>query len=212
MNKVEAQIVKRPSIDPVTVANNANQALYKNCRQWREYATALEEDVRNLSERVVALDSKSEEQQPEIPEVPQFVADWYEENKGSLDYMIFETCRDLTDESTDEFENWFGYDENKAITTLVNMKNGYTVAKEKRFYLKHIEMSKHNETRDYWFSKKNYQHVHTDKGILPRNFGYLMGYGIGYLQFTQQEIDSMAADSYEQIEVEETENLIRGGK
>ena len=136
MNKVEAQIVKRPSIDPVTVANNANQALYKNCREWREYATALEEDVRNLSERVVELDSKSEEQQPEIPEVPQFVADWFEENKGSLDYMIFETCRDLTDEYTDEFENWFGYNENKAITTLVNMKNGYTVAKEKRFYIK----------------------------------------------------------------------------
>lgn len=73
------------------------------------------------------IETLLEKQQPEIPEVPQFVADWYEENKGSLDYMIFETCRNLTDESTDEFENWFGYDENKAITTLVNMKNGYTV-------------------------------------------------------------------------------------
>ncbi|WP_270318372.1 DUF1642 domain-containing protein [Lactococcus petauri] len=77
------------------------------------------------------LKSQLEKQQPEIPEVPQFVADWYEENKGSLDYMIFETCRNLTDESTDEFENWFGYDNNKAITTLVYMKNGYTVESPK---------------------------------------------------------------------------------
>lgn len=51
------------------------------------------------------IEKYGKKQQPEIPEVPQFVADWYEENKASLDYMIFETCRNLTDESTDEFEN-----------------------------------------------------------------------------------------------------------
>lgn len=232
MNKVEAQIVKRPSIDPVTVANNANQALYKNCRQWREYATALEEGVRNLSERVVELDSKSEEQQPEIsklkseidwlhglldgrneevvqtvkmlneaipdlPEVPQFVADWYEENKASLDYMIFETCRNLTDESTDEFENWFGYDENKAITTLVHMKNGYTVTKEKRFYLKHIDFCKRDKDYDWYMIKHSdgpLNHLRVEKGTLPPTVD---------TYFTKQEIDNMTTDSYEQIEVEE---------
>ena len=77
---------------------------------------------------------------------------------------------------------------------------GYTVEKEKLYYLKHIEMSKHNDV-DYWFSKKEYKHASTQKGVLPINFGWLMGYGIGYLQFTQSEIDDMKVGSYEQIEV-----------
>jgi hypothetical protein len=57
------EVVKRPSSEPVTIANNANHALYKNCREWREYASALEEDVKNLSERVIEL---GEQSQPEI--------------------------------------------------------------------------------------------------------------------------------------------------
>lgn len=131
-----------------------------------------------------------EKQQPEIPEVPQFVADWYEENKGSLDYMIFETCRDLTDESTNEFENWFGYDNNKAITTLVNMKNGYTV-KDKRFYLK----NKLTGTFLYRMAKGTLSHQTYCKDS--------SGKPLDYCVFTQQEIDSMETGSYEQIEVQE---------
>ena len=140
MNKVESQIVKRPSIDPVTVANNANQALYKNCREWREYATALEEDVRNLSERVVELDSKSEEQQPDIPEVPQFVADWYENvSPLFLEGCIFDFILSNPQggaSASSEFEKWF-MENNNSIEILIDMKRlGYTVAKEKRFYIK----------------------------------------------------------------------------
>ena len=82
---------------------------------------------------------------------------------------------------------------------------GYTVEKEKLYYLKHIEMSKHNDV-DYWFSKKEYEHASTQKGVLPINFGWLMGYGIGYLQFTQSEIDDMKVGSYEQIEVKVEED------
>ncbi|MCH1712423.1 DUF1642 domain-containing protein [Lactococcus petauri] len=133
MNKVEAQIVKRPSIDPVTVANNANQALYKNCREWREYATALEEDVRNLSERVVELDSKSEEQQPEIPE---FVAEFITKLKKANNNLTFAFSSKFNECPA---KYW-----NEAIVWRLNHPeefaqawlNGYTVAKEKRFYIK----------------------------------------------------------------------------
>lgn len=138
------------------------------------------------------LKSQLEKQQPEIPEVPQFVADWYEENKGSLDYMIFESCRDLTDESTDEFENWFGYDENKAITTLVHMKNGYTV-KEKRFYLKHKSVLIFDPDSD----DSDVEELYLGAG------GNFVPYKHLAKIFTQQEIDSMETGSYEQIEVEE---------
>lgn len=145
-----------------------------------------------MAEEILSLKSQLEKQQPEIPEVPYLVADWYEENKGSLDYMIFETCRDLTDESTDEFENWFGYDENKAITTLVHMKNGYTV-KEKRFYLKHKSVLIFDPDSD----DSDVEELYLGAG------GNFVPYKHLAKIFTQQEIDSMETASYEQIEVEE---------
>lgn len=133
MNKVEAQIVKRPSIDPVTVANNANQALYKNCRQWREYATALEEDVRNLSERVVELDSKSEEQQPEIPEfVEEFITKLKKAN-NNLTFAFSSKFNECPAKYWNEAIVWrLNHPEEFAQAWL----NGYTVAKEKLFYIK----------------------------------------------------------------------------
>ena len=174
-----------------TVASN--KAFEKsNLVLSEENAKFVVENI-ELQKQITELKSQLEKQQPEIPEVPQFVVDWYEENKGSLDYMIFETCRDLTDESTDEFENWFGNDKNKSITTLVNMKNGYTV-KEKRFYLKHIDMSKADKAYDWYITKfnKGLAHEAHYKKRVPEGLRF---------KFTQQEIDSMETGSYEQIEV-----------
>ncbi|MCO7180424.1 DUF1642 domain-containing protein [Lactococcus formosensis] len=179
------------------VSQEDHQQVAKALGNTTDKLDCAEERVGLLEKTVDQLKSQLDKQQPEIPEVPQFVADWYEENKGSLDYMIFETCRDLTDESTNEFENWFGYDENKAITTLVNMKNGYTVAKEKRFYLKHIDFCKRDKDYDWYMIKHSdgpLNHLRVEKETLPPTVD---------TYFTQQEIDSMAAESYEQIEVEE---------
>lgn len=133
MNKVEAQIVKRPSIDPVTVANNANQALYKNCREWREYATALEEDVRNLSERVVELDSKSEEQQPEIPE---FVAEFITKLKKANNNLTFAFSSKFNECPAKYWNEAIVWRLNHPEEFAQSWLNGYTVAKEKRFYIK----------------------------------------------------------------------------
>ncbi|HCS86716.1 MAG TPA: hypothetical protein DIW25_09125 [Lactococcus garvieae] len=91
-----------------------------------------------MAEEILSLKSQLEKQQPKIPEVPQFVADWYEEHKDDLDYMIYETCAKLQHNSVDEFEQWFGEAKNKSITTLVHMKNGYTVAKEKRYVVEFL--------------------------------------------------------------------------
>lgn len=191
MNKVEAQIVKRPSIDPVTVANNANQALYKNCREWREYATALEEDVRNLSERVVELDSKSEEQQPEIPEcVAEFIENYDDINETSLLYIM----KDFV-----ESKHWEGFckipDDLKKYGRWDDMlykaiRFGYTVDEEKVFYLK-------NKLTGYYLIKQK-------SGRLSHTCTYPTLNPLGWkFKFTQSEIDSMEIGSYEQIEVEE---------
>lgn len=67
------------------------------------------------------------------PVVPQFVADWYEENKDSFDYNLWEYLTDWKEEEPSNFKNWIN-DRSNAFQTLVNMHQfDYTVEKEKRY-------------------------------------------------------------------------------
>ncbi|OTG48384.1 DUF1642 domain-containing protein [Streptococcus agalactiae] len=68
------------------------------------------------------------------PEVPQFVAEWYEKNKDNLEeglcYMVW-LIRESGAET--DFEYWLTETENP-IQTLINMHQfGYTVEKEKLY-------------------------------------------------------------------------------
>ena len=137
--------------------------------------------------RAIFLNEYGKKQQPEIPEVAQFVADWYEENKDSLDYMIYEMCANLKHKSTDKFEQWFGEAKNNSITTLIHMKNGYTVVKEKRFYLK-------NKLTGLYLYESKKGFFEQEKLALELT---------SRCDYTQQEINSMETGSYEQIEVQE---------
>lgn len=72
--------------------------------------------------------------EPQKPVVPQFVAEWFEENKDVLDnaifgYLVFWEERDI---SSDLYQ-WFAKSKNKPIETLVRMKNGYEVEKEQLY-------------------------------------------------------------------------------
>lgn len=73
--------------------------------------------------------------EPEKPVVPQFVADWYEKNKDDLAWSLYSLCVDFYKrELQDDLHNWFKYDDNKPIETLVKMKlYGYEVEKEKLY-------------------------------------------------------------------------------
>ena len=73
--------------------------------------------------------------EPEKPVVPQFVADWYEKNKDDLTWSLYSLCVDFYKrELQDDLHNWFKYDDNKPIETLVLMhKFGYEVEKEKLY-------------------------------------------------------------------------------
>ena len=42
-----------------------------------------------------------------VPEVPQYVIDWYEENKGNLDYNLWNFIMDWDEQEPSEFINWF---------------------------------------------------------------------------------------------------------
>ena len=72
------------------------------------------------------------------PVVPQFVADWYEENKGYFEYNLSSLCIDFHERKLQEdLYEWFNYLSNKPIETLVLMHRfGYQVNKEKLYTAK----------------------------------------------------------------------------
>lgn len=138
-------------------------------------------DERN--EEVLQTVKLLNEAQPEIPEVPQFVADWLDKKplyaiNGSIPVEIIEWSQKQT-----------GYaDIGMNISHLLKLKvNGYTITKEKRFYLKN------KLTGLYLYESK--------KGFFEQE--RLALELTSRCDYTQQEIDSMETGSYEQIEVEE---------
>lgn len=72
------------------------------------------------------------------PVVPQFVADWYEENKDDFEYNLYQFCIDYYNDDLDmKMMSWFHDEHNKQIQTLVNMHQfGYRVNKENLYTAK----------------------------------------------------------------------------
>ena len=72
--------------------------------------------------------------------VPQFVADWYEENKDSFEFNVWDwiAFRDEAKKLENrEFNNWINDSRENPIQTLVNMHQfGYEVEEEKRYFVK----------------------------------------------------------------------------
>ena len=69
------------------------------------------------------------------PVVPQFVADWYEENKCYFEWNLYNFCVDFHERKIQEdLREWFADNTNEPIETLVMMhKFGYEVEKEKLY-------------------------------------------------------------------------------
>ena len=196
---------KNKAIKELNAAVKKNKARLKECEDLRieanndaamEFSRKCEvvEERAELKREIADLKSQLEKQQPEIPEVPLFVALWLNRKplyaiNGSIPVEIIEWSRKQT-----------GYaDLGMNISHLLKLKvNGYTVAKEKRFYLKHIEMSKRDVHHDYYAQIRNerFEHDSVESDMFPQPV-------ITGVTFTQQEIDSMETGSYEQIEVEE---------
>lgn len=120
------------------------------------------------------------------PVVPQYVADWYEENKGSLDESIWEYLVNWSDGSWNDFKQWmYSCDSNNAIQTIVNMYQfGYEVEKEPRYavrlkgvdgYATHLNQNSYN--KEWFFASeydiKGYRTKHTRKELEQANFGWV---------------------------------------
>lgn len=141
--------------------------------------------LRGSKDYIKELKSQLEKQQPEMPE---FVANYIEAAKE--DFWTLLSAMDDPNLSS-RVGDWLkgGNFRNQEIFAQAWI-NGYTVPKEKRFYLKAKELlvvGEYDHVEDLWLDlNKNY----TPKKSKAH-------------KFTQKEIDSMAADSYEKIEVEE---------
>lgn len=123
------------------------------------------------------------------PVVPQFVADWYENNKDDFEGALFR-CIDLIpsvyeDGDLSEFESWVIEGHTEPFKTLVNMHQfGYTVEKEKRYLVKMKGMASNFRFLKYNLTTKNcymgndseIQHArlyHTRKELEDADFGWV---------------------------------------
>ena len=130
--------------------------------------------------------------------VPQFVADYIKTQKDndydgnafliSKHYEYFEQ-----DGNVSKLDMWIACNFNDFLKAIVN---GYTVEKEKKYILKHIDLSEqYNYNFLYLSHGRNIElgHERIAKGIDMSK--------IKQCHFTQSEIDKLNVGSYEQIEV-----------
>lgn len=123
------------------------------------------------------------------PVVPQYVADWYEENKDDLETALYQEVRyyeeDYEEGGWTDFQDWLVKKENKSLRTLVNMHQfGYEVEKEKRYLVKLKGVDETSAYLNYiidqkeWFLLDGTNQVdtrtyHTRKELEDANFGWV---------------------------------------
>lgn len=110
----------------------------KRIEKMGEYECFVDEPVSKVAViSIVRQVEKPKLDQPK-PEVPQFVADWYEEHKRGFYLKIHKLAWELIenideDRFDNEFQEWY-YENETAIQTLINMHQfGYIVEKEKLY-------------------------------------------------------------------------------
>ena len=125
------------------------------------------------------------------PVVPQFVADWYEENKDDFETNLFQLIELLKiapceEDDPIDFIGWLIDKDTKPFQTLVNMHQfGYTVEKEKRYYVrfKGMESGDFNYLNFIKFQHawvlsslkidKKFRTEHTKKQLEEAGFGWV---------------------------------------
>lgn len=128
--------------------------------------------------------------EPEKVQVPQFIADWYEEHKDDFETKLFRAV-DLIlsvyeEGELSEFEEWLVDEHTAPFQTLVNMHQfGYEVEKEKRYYVrfKGMESDDFNYLNFIKFQQawvlsslkldKKFRTEHTKKQLEEANFGWV---------------------------------------
>ena len=124
--------------------------------------------------------------EPQKVTIPQFVADWYENNKDYLEYNFQDWLKHLSEfrlSKNEQFGKWVNEPENNPAETLVKMKLfGYEVEQETRYYvrLKNVDKNYNYLNRinhlDAWClteikTDKKFRTTHTRKQLEDAGFG-----------------------------------------
>ena len=165
-------------------------------KQLNEYADELENEISVLKETPkveVLLDDMAKP----LVVVPQIMSDFIKAMKIKCYKPLMNSSKfgelGFTEEKLAEILHWINEHQEEYMRAWLY---GYTVEKEKLFYLKHIDFCKTDKHYDWFtikFSDGPLNHLRVEKGEKPSTID---------CKFTQQEIDSMQTGSYEQIEVE----------
>ena len=123
------------------------------------------------------------------PVVPQFVADWYGENKDDFEGNLYRCAHNIPSTfdgaKLSEFERWFLSASTKPFQILVNMHQfGYEVEKEKRYLVKFKGFNpsyiilKYHPYDSTWFLGREqeynfFRQRHTRKQLEEANFGWV---------------------------------------
>lgn len=134
--------------------------------------------------------------EPEKPIVPQYVADWYEDNEDGFEFNLYTLCLDYNNCEVDKkLSDWFCDKHNKPIETLVMMhKFGYNVEKKKLYTARFKASNEYlNLDKDY----KELLHFRVPKNVSERCNNY---------HFTKEKLIEYSVwenDAYEVEEVKE---------
>lgn len=126
--------------------------------------------------------------EPQKPVVPQFVVDWYEENKDDFEFNVWDWIAFSNEPEkleNKEFSYWLNYANNKPLQTLINMHQfGYEVDKDKRYIIKlkgvpdgakFLKCA--NVTREWYFGMRRHYNdievIHTRKELEEAGFGWV---------------------------------------
>ena len=122
------------------------------------------------------------------PEVPEYVADWYEEHKDNLEYNIWDWMKYNLEPKKREnviFSQWLSKTVNNPVETLIKMKlYGYKVKKEKKYIIKLKNVQKSSESFKFdrviekWYFGFNQESsttrlYHTKKDLVNAGFGWM---------------------------------------
>lgn len=122
------------------------------------------------------------------PEVPEYVADWYEEHKDNLEYNIWDWMKYNLEPKKREnviFSQWLSKTVNNPVETLIKMKlYGYKVKKEKKYIIKLKNVQKGSESFKFdrviekWYFGFNQESItarlyHTKEDLVNAGFEWM---------------------------------------
>lgn len=161
--------------------------------EFKDELKRLDLAINLPSKTYFEIEEKFNDWQPpkQLVEVPQFVADWFEDSmEGTFAGVI-------SSYAFNDIEAVKWVQGNGGIDLLCRMKlDGYTVKKEKKYILKHIDLSKLSSDDSLYLAHGLYKEL---EHIFYKDVNV---HNVEQCHFTQKEIDKLNIGSYEQIEVE----------